>query len=294
MVQRNQSADEKRQIYVSSFLAGGVAGFIVDVSLFPLDTIKTRLQAEQGFRKSGGFNGVYKGIGPQIVGSVPQAALFFLTYESLKYVLEPLTTSKTKPFAHMISASAGEMVACFIRVPMEVIKQRRQTSINMKDTSTNIFLKTYKQEGIKGLYRGYGSTVLREIPFSFIQFPLLEFFKSYYRKTFKNNIPLEPFEVATCGALAGSVAAAATTPLDVVKTRIMLADKKLAKTGGIGVRNMFMTVYREKGLKGLFAGFGPRVTWISIGGYIFFGTYDMAKTLCNTYILGIDPDFPLI
>lgn len=55
-----------------TFKAGGFAGFAVDMSLFPLDTLKTRLQSPQGFLKAGGFSNVYKGIGPQMIGSVPQ------------------------------------------------------------------------------------------------------------------------------------------------------------------------------------------------------------------------------
>lgn len=51
---------------------GGLAGLVVDTVLFPLDTLKTRLQAAQGFRKAGGLKGVYKGIGPQAIGSAPQ------------------------------------------------------------------------------------------------------------------------------------------------------------------------------------------------------------------------------
>lgn len=54
------------------FKAGGFAGFVVDFSIFPLDTLKTRLQSPQGFVKAGGFHNVYKGIGPQMIGSVPQ------------------------------------------------------------------------------------------------------------------------------------------------------------------------------------------------------------------------------
>lgn len=50
---------------------GGIAGLTVDISLFPLDTIKTRLQSQQGFLKAGGFKGIYKGLGPQAIGSVP-------------------------------------------------------------------------------------------------------------------------------------------------------------------------------------------------------------------------------
>lgn len=48
-----------------------MAGLVVDVVLFPLDTLKTRLQAAEGFKKAGGFKSIYKGIGPQAIGSAP-------------------------------------------------------------------------------------------------------------------------------------------------------------------------------------------------------------------------------
>lgn len=43
------------------FQGGGVAGICVCTAIYPLDTLKTRLQAAQGFKKAGGFNGVYRG-----------------------------------------------------------------------------------------------------------------------------------------------------------------------------------------------------------------------------------------
>jgi len=46
----------------TSLVCGGIAGFSVDVSLYPIDTIKTRLQAPEGFAKAGGFRGVYRGL----------------------------------------------------------------------------------------------------------------------------------------------------------------------------------------------------------------------------------------
>lgn len=240
---------------------------VVDIVLFPLDTLKTRLQSGLGFIKSGGFSGIYKGIGPQAIGSAPQAAFFFLTYESFKYYLEPLANSHTLPLVYMTGASISEVVsfflppqiikkfkelfqvACLVRVPMEVVKQRRQTSTNHKHTSWRILKHAIKSEGvIKGLYRGFGSTIIREIPFSFIQFPILEYLKSIYRTKFKNNIMLESWEVASCGAVAGGVAAAITTPLDVAKTRIMLADKETAMK--MQVRTVLKQIYRERGFKG--------------------------------------------
>lgn len=51
--------------------SGGAAGLAVDIALFPLDTIKTRLQSKQGFKAAGGFRGVYSGIGPVVLGSAP-------------------------------------------------------------------------------------------------------------------------------------------------------------------------------------------------------------------------------
>ena len=81
------------------------------MALFPLDTLKTRLQSSQGFLKAGGFRGVYKGIGPQVIGSAPQAALFFLTYDTFKYYVEPRVESYALPLVHMTAASAGEVVS---------------------------------------------------------------------------------------------------------------------------------------------------------------------------------------
>lgn len=274
-----------RTLYLSSLFGGGFAGLVVDTVLFPLDTLKTRLQAVQGFKNAGGFKGVYKGLGPQVIASAPQAALFFCTYESFKAFATPLLSSQYHPFIHMTGASIAEVVACLVRVPMEVVKQRRQTSVNSTQTSLKIAINAYKADGlIKGLYRGFGSTVLREIPFSFIQFPILEYLKKTYRINFKNNLDLESYEVAVCGSIAGGTAAAITTPLDVVKTRIMLADRKLAKKNNLKISTMIKTIYREKGVKGLFAGFVPRVIWITMGGCIFFGTYDYSKNLCTNYL----------
>lgn len=47
----------------------------MDLLFFPIDTVKTRLQSSQGFRRAGGFAGVYKGVGSVIVGSAPGGVL---------------------------------------------------------------------------------------------------------------------------------------------------------------------------------------------------------------------------
>ncbi|XP_058278155.1 mitochondrial S-adenosylmethionine carrier protein isoform X3 [Hirundo rustica] len=160
----------------AALAAGGVAGVCVDLILFPLDTVKTRLQSPQGFRKAGGFRGIYAGVPSTAIGSFPNAAAFFITYENVKSVLPHGSSSYLSPATHMVAASLGEVVACLIRVPSEVVKQRAQVSPS--SSTLRILSHTLYHEGVQGLYRGYKSTVLREIPFSLVQFPLWESLKA--------------------------------------------------------------------------------------------------------------------
>ncbi|CAH1984301.1 unnamed protein product [Acanthoscelides obtectus] len=186
------------------------------------------------------------------------------------------------PGVYMVGASISEVAACLVRVPIEVVKQRRQTQMDNK-SSLKIAFDAYKEDGFrKGLYRGFGSTIVREVPFSSIQFPILEYLKSTYRTKFKNNIPLESWEVAVCGSIAGGISAAITTPLDVAKTRIMLADKAVVDVDNLTVLRMLKYIYTREGIVGLFSGVVPRTIWITLGGYIFFGSYDFSKNMCET------------
>ncbi|XP_023181534.1 S-adenosylmethionine mitochondrial carrier protein isoform X5 [Xiphophorus maculatus] len=250
---------ERRQ-FVASLVAGGCAGMCVDLTLFPLDTIKTRLQSQQGFHKAGGFGGIYAGVPSAAVGSFPNAAAFFVTYECTKSLLGAsgaFAAPRAAPVSHMLAASLGEIVACLIRVPTEVVKQRTQASPS--STTYNMLLATLREEGVRGLYRGYGSTVLRETLWSKRQ-----------------GHTLHSWQSAVCGAFAGAVAAFVTTPLDVAKTRIMLAKAGSATAGG-NIPVVLCDVWRSKGLPGLFAGSVPRMAFISVGGFIFLGAYEKVR-----------------
>lgn len=81
------------------------------------------------------------------------------------------------------------------------------------------------------------------------------------------------FEAGICGSVAGGTAAALTTPLDVVKTRIMLSKTKT------GIISMFYNIYAKEGPSVFFKGIGPRVTWISFGGFIFLGAYEGVREI---------------
>ena len=167
----------------------------------------------------------------------------------------------------------NELVPCLF--------QRRQADAGGR-SSLQIVRATLKSEGVRaGLYRGFGSTVLREVPFSVIQFPLWEFFKAAAAATTTppggEATEVSPAVSALCGSAAGAVAAAATTPLDVAKTRIMLAEGGSEMARRASALHAFKCVWQEGGVGGLFAGLLPRTLLISVGGAVFFGVYEEAR-----------------
>jgi solute carrier family 25 S-adenosylmethionine transporter 26 len=182
----------------------------------------------------------------------------------------------------MLAASFGEAAACLVRVPTEVIKAKMQTNTTNASSLTKTFqLVLSETHGSPlsrftgGLYRGYGITLMREIPFAMIQFPLYEALKKYWGETFRDGVPVHPIQAAACGSFSGGIAAGITTPLDVIKTRLMLgADKDGRLYEGVG------DVIRRTSMEGhgvFFSGIQPRVMWISIGGFVFFGAYEGFK-----------------
>ncbi|KAG6006026.1 hypothetical protein E4U21_007452 [Claviceps maximensis] len=272
--------------FQSALVAGALAGTIVDLSLFPLDTLKTRLQSSAGFFPSGGFSGIYRGIGSAVVGSAPGAAFFFCTYETSKARLGRGGTGLPEPATHMVAAGLGEVAACAVRVPTEVVKQRAQAGLHGGSSAAALraILSRYRDGGglvtvWRELYRGWSITVFREVPFTVIQFPLWEAMKGWgrrrrrHRHRHDDGSDVSAVESALYGSVAGGVSAAATTPLDVLKTRVMLSRDR------VSVAQVLSSIIRDEGWRPFFAGIVPRVTWISIGGAIFLGSYQWAINL---------------
>ncbi|PSK48383.1 hypothetical protein B9Z65_5559 [Elsinoe australis] len=275
--------------YVRSLLAGGVAGTTVDTSLFPLDTLKTRLQSAEGFLKAGGFRGVYNGLGSAVVGSAPGAALFFVSYDGIKRVLSSPASGQPRSKlydagVHSLAASVGEIAACAVRVPTEVVKQRAQAGQYPSSLSAlRSILDLRRTKGFGAmwmdLYRGWSITILREVPFTVIQFPLWEGMKrwSVSRRSRSTTVPDGAKEQATAlesalfGSVSGAVAAGLTTPLDVLKTRLMLGREKQ------NVVTLARRIFKDEGARVFFRGIGPRTMWISIGGAVFLGSYQFAS-----------------
>lgn len=74
--------------------------------------------------------------------------------------------------AHMLAACIGEVAACTVRVPAELVKQRMQAG--QHDALGAALRHLWRTDGPRGLYRGLGATLLRDIPFAAIQMSLYE------------------------------------------------------------------------------------------------------------------------
>jgi solute carrier family 25 (mitochondrial S-adenosylmethionine transporter), member 26 len=301
--------------------SGAVAGFTVDLSLYPLDTIKTRLQkARQGSSISSAakdaphvqaarpafrqiVRGIYAGLPSVLFGSAPSAAFFFITYDGIKRSLLPDESkgTRTQTFvAHATASTLGEIAACVVRVPTEVIKQRAQAGLfggsSLRALTDILSLRHNNNNGqggsrggalqmIRELYRGTGITIAREIPFTILQFTMWEAMKNRYaqwsassddgKTTLSGHIAAGPS--AVFGSIAGGIAAALTTPLDVTKTRVMLARRE--DGSDIRVLDVVRRIWREEGGKVFWRGVGPRTTAIALGGAIFLGSYQWTSNM---------------
>jgi solute carrier family 25 S-adenosylmethionine transporter 26 len=151
------------------------------MTLFPIDTLKTRLQVRRppscsianahsapsslltdmsaqsphGFKRAGGFRGLYNGVFAAAAGSAPAAALFFSTYESVKSDLTARTDPAYHPACYMASSACGEVAACWIRVPTENIKQKMQAGMYEKTSDCLRAIAKTGRVGYSGFYRGY-------------------------------------------------------------------------------------------------------------------------------------------
>lgn len=192
---------------------------------------------------------------------------------------------------HTLSSSMSEISACLIRIPTELLKQRAQagqhsgsTLLAFKDVLSRA--KGSKLTAAREMYTGTLITIARDVPFTVLQFTMWEAMKAgWLRHLSKSQDPsssAEPPRITTTsaavfGSISGSIAGALTTPLDVIKTRTMLARQDASPSHGrISPISMAGKIYREEGPKAFMKGVGPRVAWIGIGGAVFLGGYQAA------------------
>ncbi|KAF5022733.1 hypothetical protein F66182_5214 [Fusarium sp. NRRL 66182] len=287
--------------------AGAIAAFTVDVLVYPLDTIKTRLQSQDYIKTYSAtsrknvyaIRGLYQGIGSVVLATLPAAGLFFSTYESAKRVIGD-ATPLPQPLVHSSASGVAEMASCLVLAPAEVIKQNAQMlqsdSRSAPRPGSSTSLQAFRQLAGDGasrrLFTGYTALVARNLPFTALQFPIFEHVRTMYWKS-RGPDAAEPSLIQTglvtglSAGSAGSIAAFITTPSDVVKTRMMLSagnqgqSEVAARIEGNrpkkGAWTVSKEVYRERGVRGFFRGAALRSGWTMLGSGLYLGSYEMAK-----------------
>jgi hypothetical protein len=273
-----------------SLLAGGAAGMVADAIVHPIDTVRARLQVQSGNNglvstyynivTKEGWRALYRGFGIVVAFTTPAHALYFLGYEFGKKYIQPNKPADQKgPLVHFSAGLVAECMGALIWTPMDVVKQRLQTqqgTVKYKN-SLHAIMTIGKQEGIRGLYRGFFASVATYGPFVGIYFTCYEQNKKFFAKLHKvdtDKLPLYTHLVS--GFAAGATGAAITCPLDVVKTRMQVRAAG-DTTGYKTTAQAFRTILTQEGPKTFFKGLSARILWIAPGTAITIAAYEQCR-----------------
>ncbi|XP_022257620.1 mitoferrin-1-like isoform X2 [Limulus polyphemus] len=236
-------------------VAGAAAGIMEHCLIYPIDSVKTRMQSLQpnpkatyhsisdALYKMVKYEGIFRpvrGMSAVVSGAGFAHALYFSCYEKMKRVFSGTETGAHSPIS-------------------QVIKQRMQMFNSPYKNVIDCMKRICQKEGVWTFYRSYSTQLTMNIPFQIIHFLTYEFMQDLTN----DQRTYDPKTHVVSGAVSGAFAAAVTTPLDVCKTLLNTQEHETlhrTKQSYInGLINATMTVYRFRGLRGYFQGFQARV-----------------------------------
>ncbi|KAL8044228.1 hypothetical protein ABFX02_08G033100 [Erythranthe guttata] len=270
----------------------------ITVALYPISVVKTRLQVAshdvvernafsvvKGLLKADGISGLYKGFGTVIIGAVPARIIFLTALETTKIaafkMLEPLKLSEPSQaaIANGVAGMLGSLCSQAVFVPIDVVSQRLMVQgysghaaySGGRDVVRNII----KSDGIRGLYRGFGLSVMTYSPSSAVwwasygssQRVIWRLLDRDGTASDKGNVVLVQ---AAGGIIAGATASCITTPLDTVKTRLQVMGHGKRPSA----RQVVKKLIADEGWTGLYRGLGPRFVSTSAWGTSMILAYE--------------------
>lgn len=283
-------------------LAGAFAGIMEHTVMYPVDAIKTRMQVGPGGSGSmykgivqavssisakEGASSLWRGISSVIVGAGPAHAVYFGVYEFTKQKLlerQGHTEDSSEmhhPVITSLAGAAATTASDALMNPFDVIKQRMQLPLTAGGSAGATFWKTctgiFRNEGFGAFYVSYPTTLLMNVPFTAINFTVYE----SASKILNPSRKYDPLGHCLAGGVAGAVAAAVTTPLDVVKTFLQTRRAMGSETLEVRSTKTFQgavkIIYREDGARGFFRGLRPRIVANMPSTAICWTSYEMAK-----------------
>ena len=227
--------------------------------------VKTRLQNQSGASAAGlryagpidcfkkivaaeGYAGLYQGLRPNLIGVAPEKAIKLSFNEAFR---ESFTArngdGRIRLWQEILAGGAAGFFQVAATNPMEIVKLRMQLAgesgarASLRDTVSEL--------GLRGVYKGTCATWLRDVPFSFIFFPLFANLKAAL------NGEESLLGLIAAGACSGSIAAGSVTPFDVIKTRLQVAGSKYSS-----IAHAARTILKEEGAQAFAKGLAPRMT----------------------------------
>jgi len=277
-------------------VAGALARAASQSTIHPLDTVKVQMQAgtfgkalgSGGVSKIGtlvppsgaakiipGIASLYRGVFGAASGAGIAIGAYFAIYSTTTRLLDVHVKPRFKnvpPGA--IAFTAGAIAAAggsFVKVPLAVCIRSVQAGVypNVVNASRQIV----KAAGPRGLFTGFLPTFLEDVPDMAVKFACYETLRQLHSKM-KKGKPSTAQEDLVLGGISGSVAAAATTPLDVIKTTMMCSAASRPSVMG-ACRSVWA---KGLGPKAFFTGVGARSLSNGINTAVFFAFFEAIKS----------------
>eukprot|EP00268_Persea_americana_P017500 TRINITY_DN1843_c0_g2_i2.p1 TRINITY_DN1843_c0_g2~~TRINITY_DN1843_c0_g2_i2.p1 ORF type:complete len:383 (-),score=69.73 TRINITY_DN1843_c0_g2_i2:659-1807(-) len=243
-----------------------------------------------------GLARLWRGTNAGLALAIPTVGIYLPCYDILRNWIEEFTTQsapKFTPYAPLVAGSIARSLACIACSPIELARTRMQAykefqigakPPGMWKTLLGVLASvrsTNNQQNIYSyriLWTGVGAQLARDVPFSAICWSTLEPIRRGLLQLVGEDANAASILGAnfTAGFVAGSLAAAATCPLDVAKTRRQI-QKDPAKTWRMTTRQTLIEIWRDGGVKGLFTGIGPRVGRAGPSVGIVISFYEVVK-----------------
>ncbi|KAI0343242.1 mitochondrial carrier [Trametopsis cervina] len=273
-----------------SMMAGALAGITEHAVMFPVDSIKTRMQvfatspaavytgignAFTRISSTEGARALWRGVSSVIMGAGPAHAVHFGTYEAVKELAGGNVEGGGQWVATSLAGASATIASDALMNPFDVIKQRMQVHRSEFRSAITCARTVYRTEGFNAFYVSYPTTLTMTVPFTAVQFTVYE-----QLKTFLN--PSGAYSPAThiiSGGLAGGVAGAVTTPLDVAKTLLQTrgtsGDREIREARGL--KDAFRIIWARDGVRGFARGLAPRVLTFMPSNALCWLSYEFFK-----------------
>jgi len=293
------------------------------ILLHPISVIKTR---QQVLRNEGSISAnisyfgslslservrnLYRGLGIVLSVAIP-ARVFYLTVleETKNVITNTMLNNKEKvlgfvvpdlgknSIAAMSGGIAGGLAGFSVQllvVPVDVISQRQM--VGCEGNTLHIFRSILERNGLRGLYRGFGISILNSLPTGTIWWATYTGCQHFFQDVSfgedkkgsfseMNFIGARGFVQMASGITAGFLAALLTQPLDVIKTRLQVAEnidtkvRKRSKKSDLSIVTVARDLFVNDGLKAFFRGTFARMLHLGISGTIFSSLYEILKNI---------------